>query len=567
MAAASEPLILQISEDLVEQLVDNYAIAQADDTTIYALEHLTFWHLLPPTQGALSAKLTVGDLTGNSVVEDFKVKVKAARADQALAAQVAELRGEDADGANMHHIIVDFGTVRTVSAALISLPGRIELVEAWNGSEFPPPWPTVPPFQLSDPAPTSPGFARFRSDVRTERLRITLFSEEARGDLLGDLRVILPDTPKDLAISINGGPPVWTLPGPSAKGPDSTLSVTEWNNANERIVDLTEALAALTGDPLNPASQAFELELTSREAGNLQISEHSRSVKKIRRASFNGSARTSVKFAAEGITSVALVAPGTPSGAMAERVTFLASGEMTPDRRMPAIGPDPKLIDGTETPLVDMEITPEKSVIFRLVANSGVPLFSGLRLPLKAGPNGAELRLVPVANAGPGRVQPYAPLEEFTGTPVTLDSTDAPVWTSLLFADPMEIDPANPPWVALVAARGTVTIALSDLLGAIPRVGPPSGPWREMPGLFGATPFGALRIPFRTIGDAADPQITPPLKIDMPGTPLTPAALDPIPDGTTISLELGAVTNPALRITHFTEGALDLDQVDIVFDQ
>ena len=550
------------------QYIDSYQIEDELQNAIYGLQHLTLKHLLPASQGTLSAHLTL-DLPGNAVVEDCKLRITAARADRAQAATIAELRAEEASGANTLQIIVDFGTVRTVSAALLTLSGRISKVEAWNGTEFPMP-PAVPPFEDRRTVPDSERpdlrVARFRSDVRTERLRITIVSTISQAELLGDLHVILPDSPKDLAISINGGPPVWTLPGPAAIGPDATLSTQDWNTANERLVDVTAALRALTGDPLDTTSRTFDFELTSREAGVLKIDLHVLDTSMIRRASFNGSARTKVAFDAEGITLLPLTAPDTPPEAKAKKITFRAAGEFPPERRIPAAGPDPRMLDGGTDPLVQLDITPSRGVIMRLAAVNGLPSLTGLRLPLRAGSDGAELRLVPWSNAGEGRIQPDAPLDDLAGDPVTLDAGSAAVWTSAFFAEDLELDPANLPWVAIVLARGSVSIALSDGIGAPIRFGPPSGPWRDMPALFSSAEFSALRLPYRSIGDAEKPQLTAPLLFDVPGTPIVAQPLDPIPAGAPLSLEPGAVQNPALRITHFTAGTLDIDEVDIVFD-
>lgn len=548
--------------------IDGYQIEDELQNAIFSSQHLTFQHLVPASQGTLSARLTL-DLPGNAMVEDCTLLVTAARADQARAADIAELRAEAAGSANTLQIIVDFGTVRTVSAALITVSGRITRVEAWNGTEFPL-YPAVPPFEDNRRVPDSERpdlrVARFRSDVRTERLRVTIVSTSGQAELLGGLQVILPDSPKDLTIAIDGGPPVWTLPGPVARGTESALGTEDWNDANQRLVNLTQAIGALAGDPLDTAERRFTLELTSRESGVLKIEQHALVADRVRRANFNGAMRTTLAFDAEGVTTLPLTAPDTPPGAVARKVTFRAAGEFTADRRIPPAGPLPRLLDdGTES-LVAVDITPSRAVLLRLATIAGLPSLSGVRLPLRVGSEGAELRLIPWSNAGPGRIQPDAPMEDLAGDPVTLNAGDAAVWVSARFAEPLELDPANLPWAAIVLARGKVSIALTDAPGAPIRVGPASGPWRDMPALFSSAEFSTLRLPYRSMGDAHDPQITAPLLFDMPGTPVVPQPLDPIPTGTRLSLDLGEVSDPALRITHFTAGTLDIEEVDIVFD-
>lgn len=555
-------------DDTISQYLDGYQIEDELQNAIYGTQHLTFKHAISPRQGTLSARLSL-ELPGNAVVEECTLLITAARADQALAAEIAELRAEAGTGANTLEIIVDFGTVRTVSAALLTLSGRVTKVEAWNGTEFPL-WPAVPPFEDSRTVPDSERpdlrVARFRSDVRTERLRVTIVSTTTQAALLGDLRVILPDSPKDLSMSINGGPPVWNLPGPAAKGPEAALSTEDWNNANQRLVDLTDALMTLTGDPQDAAMRNFDVQLTSREAGVLTIDQHALVTSRIRRASFNGATRTKLTFDAEGVTTLPLSAPDTPPDAKARSVTFRASGELTPDRRIPPSGPEPELLEDGSQPLVTLDITPAKAVLLRLAAADGVPIFTGLRLPFQAGSEGAEVRLVPWSNSGPGNTLPVSPLDGFAGDPVTLEASDAPVWTTAPFAEGLEIDPENPPWVAIVLTRGSVSIALSSGAGARMRVGPPAGPWRAMPALFAGSEFGGLRLPYRSVGAAEKPLVTPPLLFDVPGTPIVAHPLDPIPAGTPLSLALGNLAEPALRITHFTKGTVEIDEVDIVFD-
>lgn len=535
-----------------------------DSALVYATSHLAY--ALSPSQGSLSARLSV-TLPQNAVVSAFQLTITARRADQAVAAEIAQLRGEPGEGANTHQIIVDFGTVRTISAAVFNISAQIKQVDTWNGTEFPL-YNYNSPFVATSDNPPNPGFARFRSDVRTERLRIIVTSTQTIGALLADLRLILPDTPKDLAITMDGGAPVWTLPGQAAKGTGTTPVTDAWNALNERRVDLTDALRRVTGDPLNPENRTFELVLTSQEAGLLQIQQHALIYQRIRRAQFGGADATSLSFEAEGVTEVTPTAPDTPAGAIAQSISLTAAGTFELDRRIPATGPDTTPVSVADNaPLIEVEVTSQRAMILRLDTVAGLPAFKGLRLPLKAGVEGAELRLLPWENAGPGRIQPLSALEDLTGEPVALDPGGAaPVWTSLMFGAPLEIDPDNLPWVALLVARGAISVGLSDTRGAAMRVGPPSGPWRQMPALFGTVPYSGLRFPYRAIGDAVATNHPAPLIIEVPGAPEATTSLDPTPGGNPLRLNALNTTTPKLRITHFGAGALDLRAVDIVYD-
>ena len=553
------------------EALDEFRLIDASLETAFTIAHLTTAHLLIPSQGTLSARLPV-TLPRNAVVDALEVKVTAHRADEAAADEVAELRGTAADGANAHEIVVDFGTVRTVSAVRFLVPSRVRLVEAWTGTEFPRFTSNAPFIDATELVAGEIGnlrFARFRSDVRTERLRITVLSEEPVETLLANLRLILPDSPKDLAIAIDGGPPVWSVPGPAAKGPDSALATDAWNDRSERLADLTETFRALTGDPLDGAEETRELVLTSREAGVLELELHRAEFRRVRRARFGQATAQTLEPAAEGVTDLALAAPGTPAGAVAEEISATVSGAFGPERRIPATGPDPKLSPDGTAPLVELEITPERAAIIRLAPVEGLPALTGLRLALRAGPEGAEVRLQPWSNAGPRRSQPLDPLADLAGEPVVLEAPSGPgsAWRTHRFAGPVEIDPLNPPWVAVLVARGRVTAGLSEAGGGMIRIGPPAGPWRPLPALFGAPGFQALRFPYRAIGEAEDPADPAPVLLGVAGSDAPGRTLDPAKAGARITVGGLAVTGPALRVTHFGVGELRLADIDIVFDR
>ena len=562
--------------------LDAFSISDAFGVE-YAVAYASNLQFLLPTQGTLSARLKL-TLPANAVVDALELVVTARRADEAVAGEVAELRGTSL-GSNKHEIVVDFGTVRTVAAVRFSTGAYIHRVDAWNGTAFP-----ASTFDLpyNDPEPLPAGsipnrtFARFTSERRTERLRITVSSQSTVAALLDALSVILPDSPKDLAITLDGGAPVFTLPGPAAKGAGAALSADAWNSANKRLMVLTDAFKALTGNPLDGSDVEHELVLTSREAGILEIAEHRRVIRRIRRARFGGTTTTTLSPDAEGLDELPLAAPDTPAGAVAEQVAFTLSGEFGPERRIPAIGPaEAPGLDDPSAPLVSLDMSPERAMLLRVVPVTGLPALTGLRLPLVSGAEGAEVRLAPWSNAGPGRVQPAEAMPKLTGDPVVLDPGGEP-WQTYPFGGPLEIDPENAPWVAVLVTRGTASVGLSaePAAAAVPgvdstpgpvvahetRVGPPSGPWRTLPALFGTPRFAGLRLPYRVIGEAGDTAVLTPLVVGAEGTAAT-LPIDPAPRGARFTLGGLATTAPRLSVTHFVGGEIDLADVDIIFDR
>jgi hypothetical protein len=240
--------------NVVNELVSYSDLANSG----YRLAHYTISHLVVQTEGALSARLEVS-LPGNALVDAVMLKITARRADRAEAGRIAQLRGEAGDINDRFVITVDFGTVRTAAAVDFDINCFVETVEAWNGTEFPAigskPFSTT----FSSIQPTGQSFVRFRSDTRTERLRITVRGNTTAEALMAALFLVLPDAPKDLTLRIDSGAPVWSLPGPAVPGAEATLTTDAWNNAGERLVDLGAEFAARTGDPADPATRTFEV--------------------------------------------------------------------------------------------------------------------------------------------------------------------------------------------------------------------------------------------------------------------------------------------------------------------
>lgn len=544
--------------DLAPFAIDQYGIDVAGDT--YVVSHFTIQHLIAPSQGTLSARIEV-TLPGNAVVDLFQVKVTARRADQTEAGTVSQLRAVAGDQTNQHVITVDFGTVRTVAAVRFTTASFIEHVDAWSGTEFPASRYGAP-FSGDDFTGTfNRSFVQFRSDVRTERLRITLRSESSVAELMGALILVLPDAPRDLTLSLDGGRPVWSLPGPVVKGEDTALTTEAWNAENERLVDLTETFRALTGDPTDAAERTFELVLDSREAGVLALDLHSEETRRVRRARPNGREKLALSPTEEGVEDIILEVDDAPATAVAERISLALEGTFGPERRVPPTGPAPAPSPDPALPLVELQLTPERAAVVRLVAIEGLPEIDGLRLPLAAGEGGAELRLVPWQAGTTGA--PESAMDDLTGEPVTLDA-GGPTWTTLRLGGALVVDAANPPWVAILTTRGTATIALAEG-GAAIRVGPAAGPWRSLPRLFTTDAYADLGLPVRQIGQAPDTAIPAPVTLAVAGTAAT-RSIDPLPGGARVTLDGFAAADPTLRLTRLGAGELTLSAVDVVYD-
>lgn len=523
------------------------------------VSHLSLAHLFLQTQGSLRATQTL-TLPGNAVLERLLVKVTAKRADVAYAATVAQLRGEPGETSTDRVIIVDFGTLRTVARVNFDVDCNIQKVEAWSGTEFPP-YAAYPYANYDTPSgpPSGNRAVALNSDVRTQKLRVTVAASADVDQLMEGMTLMLPDAPRDLTLKIDAGAPVWSLPGPAVKGTGSALTTEAWNDANARLIDLTEVLAARLGDPLAPTDRAFELLLESAESGVLALEIHEQIYHRIRRAEIAGKPRIERDFTDEGQEPVVLSLPDAPAHAQVQELRLTAIGAFGLERRLPPVGPDPARTPDGAADLAALSLSPDRAVVFQLDP-AGLPALSGVRLNLTAGADGAEVSLVPWAGTD-GADLPSAALADLTGDPLTLDPGDNG-WVTLSFAGPVAGPP--PPWAALIVTRGTVETALAPS-GAPFRMGPPGGPWRALALAFQTGALGDLGVACRSIGAVDDPLGLPPITLSLAGA--TGVVFEPNDTPRRLTLAAPEGTGlPDLSLTRLGPGTLTLTEIDVITD-
>ena len=544
------------------------------EKTVYKTEKAGAYQLVyvayQPTTGISSASLSV-NLRKNTLVRRFDVIVRAARAQQTHAADVAQVRS--ASTATAQNVVIDFGVPRTVS--LISVDGANVLkVRAWTGAAF-----ATSPFYSGTTSD-----AVFASEVRSERLLVELGTIPS--DLGRAITLELPELPSDLEIRINGGAPVWSNPGPVQPTNDAALSTTAWNRDAERIVPLADALNALLGDPLSDSESAYEIKLTAKVPGVLDIREaqsagHQRSLSYISRILFDHDAGKTLDFVQEGLVELPLtITP--PRARRVEEVRLTATASLPPERTMPAVGPSAASTPQTPV-LAELMLDADHAACVRLAAknDAGEELaeLTGIRLPLAAGDSGAEVRVV---LWGDEASEPSAPLPNATGNPVTLQaSSGTDLWTRFDFPKPVAIDAQNPPWLAVLVSRGTVWWAL----GALPptgtaavtpddvllpanvlRRGGPNGPWYALPQPFSSPSFMVARGRVRVIGSGAKTEPVAPLlmRVFAAWKPVTPTA-----KGIPVTIAGNAVfgSDPRLLVVSRTAGTVALRDVDVVWQE
>jgi hypothetical protein len=557
-------LIMPPFQDDNNQLAPEHLLAHKRELGDYTLGFFP----MQSSTGIVTASLE-HKLAKNTVVRQFDVVVQAGRAEETAVEQVAQVRTYAATGSNT--MVIDFGMPRTVNA--IRAPVTVERVSMWTGAAF-----------AEKPFYTGKGNHAVFREVRTERLLVQLAAIPV--EIGKTLVIALPEVPTDLAIAINGGPPVWTHPGPVQPGSGTVLSTTAWTADARRIVSLADALNALLSDPLSTEETTFEIRLTTKTPGVLDVKEHARSFSFINRIDFNGDTNKVLDFTEEGAIAVSLPVPGNGTRTV-EEVRLTASGNLLPERVLPPVGPLPART--AEVPvLAELVLDPQRAACVRLSDSSGLAEVAAVRLPLATNADGAEVAVVLWTTSSTG--EPDAPLPNGASAPVALTATPGPndVWTRFVFPKPLALEQGTALWAAVLVSRGTVTWALASsnpgkdsLVEAnVLRRGAPQGPWHALPEVLFQPAFrfrgvavgrlGALgRV--RMIGTAPKTASMAPLVIGAVGPPLN---VTPTAKGVRVPMQgttafppplLAAGVSLAVDVVSRTAGEVTLQDVDVVW--
>ena len=522
------------------------------------------------TTGVSAAALAPAlSLPRNTLVQRLDLVVRATRATRTPAQAAGQVRAYNND--SVYTVVIDFGVARTVSSIGAAAGANVLIlsVAAWIGSKFDKPF--------FDTDGVSVAAARFSAEVRTERLLVTLNS--AAKDSIGtELELELPELPTDLSLSINGGPPVWTHPGPAQANNSAALSFEAFNKDGQRLVALADALNALLADPLASDLVTLDIVLSAKVPGVLSVAlagaANAPDLRLIKRLAFAGDNTTTLAFASEGRLPVTLdlPAPAAATQRQIKQVRLTALASPAPERVLPPVGPPPALMADGQV-LAELLLDPDRAAMVRLPAEPKLAELTGLRLPLRVGGDGAELRVVlwsSTSGANPGgTAEPLQPLPGGASEPMTL-SAGPEAWTSFKFAKPVVLDPLNPPWAALLVARGSLTWALArraDAPGCELRRGAPAGPWHALPAaLAGAVLDACGRV--RRVGHAPKAQPLPLWTVTLDGD-TTSAPVPATPKGAVVNLSPGSgganLPLTALSVLAFGPGSLTLRDIDVVW--
>lgn len=495
-------------------------------------------------EGALRRSLAV-ELDSNALVDKFEIVVTAKPAIATLAAEVAQVRISGA-----LDLIIDFGAPRTV--AMVRPGGGFDLdqVMSWNGMAF----------AIDVPFHTSLfGSTGILDETRTERLLLKLSGNGDKAALIAETLLVLPDAPSDLELRIDDGPPVWRNSGAVRLEPGTDLSPDGFNQNGERLVDLTAALAALTGNPVAPEAKTFRLELTSRTAGRLDLAAppERRSLRHVWRAGAANDNAPRLAFAEEGAQALPLTASGMPGDAALGEIRVTVKGVAPPERVQPPVGPDP-------SDLVEIVLDANRAALVRLDVDPRIASLSGLRLPLTVGPGGAQATVALWSSTAAG--EPDAPVASAVSKPVPLDE-GAERWVSFAFNPPV-IPVGAPLWAAVLIGRGqaiwrpTLAAAVADEAGSL-RIGPAAGPWYPLPALFdrrSGNEFGLLRGRLRSMGLPGKATPIAPVRLD---AGLAPVEITPSDAGVRVSVPATQAAR-ALTVTTLTAMTVTFADIDLV---
>jgi hypothetical protein len=402
------------------------------------------------------AVLALG-LSSGAIAETVKVGITAAPPAWQAVGAVAEVRAAagQADQASAT-LIIDFQTLRTVSAFQPPPSRDVSEIRVWLGTEF-----------SGDDITADASVAGSRipfEEVQTERLHVTLDSEVSPGEFAESAMVHLPAPPADLELTVNGRQ-AWSFRGPVRKDAE------QWNGY-QTVVDVTAAVQ----QALNEGAEGVSVLLTALQPGVLELTQHTLEVVNAHSVLYPQGPIKTLVAQSEGRQQWVLPLPDEATQWRLKQIRLRLQGQPPAVRVLPPDGP---------LPLSDTELVldPRHSAAVSLpqATLSGLKRLSGLRLPVAAGAGGAELTAI-LYSADDGR--PGKALDPGRLGPVTVPEGDTPQWFSLSLDRPLDLSVSAELWAVLHVTRGRLLWPLAVSAanpGAAVLHGLPEGPFRTLP--------------------------------------------------------------------------------------
>ena len=532
----------------------------------------------------VASRTVVRPLARNALVRRYTVRVGAARADGTTLDNAGQVRLQAEDG-GAKIIVVDFGMLRTVSGVgRVGGAGaptlKICSLRAFKGDGF-----DTTDLYFEDCSTDDLDAMMIRSveantfETRTDRVRIKVQATASLTQIAAALWLQFPDLPSDLDLRVNGGPAVWTAPGvaqPNTRG---------WDDTTHQTVDLTAALAALTGDAHDASPFDANIVLSSRIPGLLSLDDDQVDVAYLARVTFGpengGAEEAAIALDEEGDRDIVLPLPSWV--AAVQEIRFTMTGTVPPERILPPVGPPRALRSAGDGAAYDLLLDVDHSGAARLDAADPFAELTAVRLPLRAGADGVEARVVLHRGTGDG---PTTPVDGGTSTPVDLPPAAADAadeWTTFPLPKPVKLDHTLTYWAVVVVGRGGASWSLGSFsapASVVPiRRGAAIGPWHELPGV--VAPGMNLGARGRAVGKAPPAAPLAPLAVSVAGHETTQIDATPAPkgasaawiapgDGTGTAHPSVAPEGPSsartltLRLTSRMTGTVKLGAVDVV---
>ncbi len=527
----------------------------------------------------VASRTLVQPLARNALVRRFTVRVGAARADFTTLANAGQVRLQ-AESGGSKIIVVDFGMLRTVSGI-----GRVGgdgapvmticSLRAYRGDDF-----DTRDLYFEDCDATDIDSAMIRSieantfESRTDRVRIKVKTSASLATIAQALWLQFPDLPTDLDLRVNGAPPAWLAPGvaqPNTHG---------WDANTQQVVDLTAALATISGDARDASPLDATIVLASRIPGKLALATVASDIAYLTRVAFSASEERTLTLDQEGEYDLVLQLPAWVKQVQEVRLTV--TGTVPAERILEPMGPPIALQAGGSGAAYDLLLDVDHAGAARLDSARPFAELTGLRLPLRAGSDGAEVRVVVHDGNESGPLRPAA-----GGTTSPVDIAAAPAgaedaWTTFPLPKPMKLDPKLTYWGVVVVGRGSASWSLGRFTSpaaVVPiRRGAVTGPWYALPnvGADGTTLGGRVRA----VGKAPSATPVAPLLVGIAGSPAQ-MVTTPTPKGIAVSwVAPGVVTGSqhpsvapngpssaptlTLRLTSRMTGTVKVSAVDVV---
>lgn len=497
----------------------------------------------------VSVKLLV---KANAIIDKLDLILSANRADSIKAKQVADVRVAEGDNES---IIIDFGMMLTVNSVSIATGYSISTIYPWLGTKF----------DKSDPLFEGDGVLTHNSvsfsDVKTQRLMLTLGSGQNAAEAIDFIELSLPDLPSGLTLRINGDRAIWQYDPMIQLGISEDITDDGWNSLGQRRVSLASSVAQYTQDPTKSDDVELEFVLSAIVPGALKIELESAEKRHIHRMSFNNKSDLALSFEREAEQQLVIFPPSNVTEPISG-IELSISGELDRLRAIPALAQKPNEI-------TELSLGKGRAACVRLDANLGLVELAGLRFPFISGPSGAEARVIL------WRERDGVPMEAITNAisePINWTGSDEQ-WIRFDFKEPVALEENVNIWAAIHVNRGEVIwkMATANERNEYPvRIGSPGGPWRALPAIFGSgTSLGSIAGRVHMLGNADQMKPIPPLLISLDDDE-TQLTLTPTNENSRIGLEFNAQTtkpetnNIVLRIVSRSQGSIKISEVDVI---